>query len=95
MISATPAETLARHTPAQRRVEACAIALLAALAQRLRLVPAPEHHRVHHAHPFDTHYCTASGWLNAPLDALGVFRSLERAIGACSRAAPRRDAPGT
>lgn len=40
------------------------------LAQRLRLVLRPEEHRRHHAHPFDTHYCTASGWLNAPLNAL-------------------------
>src|SRR5215510_3881027 len=40
------------------------------LAQRLRLVLRPEEHRRHHMHPFDTHYCTASGWLNAPLNAL-------------------------
>jgi len=43
---------------------------LARLAQRLRLVLRPEEHRRHHMHPFDTHYCTASGWLNAPLNAL-------------------------
>jgi len=43
---------------------------LARLAQRLRLVLRPEEHRRHHMRPFDTHYCTASGWLNAPLNAL-------------------------
>jgi hypothetical protein len=42
---------------------------LARLAQRLRLVLRPEEHRRHHVRPFDTHYCTASGWLNAPLNA--------------------------
>lgn len=43
---------------------------LVRLAQRLRLVLRPEEHRRHHMHPFDTHYCTASGWLNVPLNAL-------------------------
>jgi hypothetical protein len=43
---------------------------LARLAQRLRLVLGPEEHRRHHVRPFDTHYCTASGWLNALLNAL-------------------------
>jgi hypothetical protein len=39
-------------------------------AQRLRLILAPEAHRRHHAAPHDCHYCTASGWLNRPLDRL-------------------------
>ena len=37
-------------------------------AQRLRLILAPEAHRRHHAAPHDRHFCTASGWLNRPLD---------------------------
>lgn len=37
-------------------------------AQRLRLILPPEAHRRHHAAPHDRHFCTASGWLNRPLD---------------------------
>jgi len=39
-------------------------------AQRRRLILAPEQHRLHHTAPFDSHFCMASGWLNAPLNAL-------------------------
>lgn len=38
--------------------------------QRLGLVLRREQHRRHHTPPFDTHFCTTSGWMNAPLDAL-------------------------
>lgn len=37
-------------------------------AQRVRLIIPPEVHLRHHAAPHDCHYCTASGWLNRPLD---------------------------
>ncbi len=40
------------------------------LAQRLGLILSPDVHRLHHRRPHDTHYCTASGWLNAPFNAL-------------------------
>lgn len=43
---------------------------LVRLAHRLRLILPPELHRRHHARPHDSHFCTASGWLNAPLDFL-------------------------
>lgn len=39
-------------------------------AQRCRLVLSPGRHLKHHTPPFDSHYCTASGWLNAPLNCL-------------------------
>jgi hypothetical protein len=52
----------------------------ARLLQRWRIALAPEVHRSHHARPFDTSYCTASGWLNAPLDSLKIFRLLEKVI---------------
>ena len=39
-------------------------------AQRHWLVLPREHHRLHHTPPFDTHFCTSSGWLNAPFNAL-------------------------
>jgi len=58
-------------------------------AQRLRLVLSPEHHRQHHAPPFDSHYCTASGWMNLPLNATGFFRALEHCIARASGALPR------
>jgi ubiquitin-conjugating enzyme E2 variant len=37
--------------------------------QRRRLVLPRWHHRLHHAAPFDSHFCMSSGWLNAPLNA--------------------------
>lgn len=43
---------------------------LARLAQRLRLILPPESHRRHHASPHASHFCAASGWLNAPLDTI-------------------------
>jgi len=55
------------------------------LAQRLRLILRPEDHLRHHVRPFDSHYCTAAGWLNRPLAAIGFFRALERAIIALTR----------
>ena len=39
-------------------------------------------------------YChcnSCRGWLNAPLQAIGLFRRLERCISACVRAQARRD----
>lgn len=39
-------------------------------AQRLGLILRPEAHRRHHASPHDRHFCTASGWMNRPLDLL-------------------------
>jgi ubiquitin-conjugating enzyme E2 variant len=38
--------------------------------QRWRLVLPRWHHQLHHTAPFDSHFCMASGWLNAPLNAL-------------------------
>jgi hypothetical protein len=49
-------------------------------AQDLRLILHPDHHRRHHTQPFDSHYCTTTGWLNAPLQASGLFRGIERLI---------------
>lgn len=38
-------------------------------AQRHRLVLSPEHHRLHHTTPFNSHFCMTNGWLNKPLNA--------------------------
>ena len=39
-------------------------------AQRAGLVLSREHHQLHHSAPFDSHFCTSNGWLNAPLNRL-------------------------
>lgn len=67
------------HMPARRRPRAVR------LAQRLGLILRPGEHRRHHRHPFDSHYCTAAGWLNAPLQAVGFFRILERGLAVLAR----------
>jgi len=73
------------HMPAER------IPPAARMAQGCRLILRPEVHHRHHVRPFDSHYCTASGWLNHPLETLGFFRTLERLIAGCSRTALRHD----
>jgi len=63
--------------------------------QRCRLVLEPRAHRAHHARPFDTHYCTTSGWLNRPLDASGFFRCMEHVVRSLHAASARwRSATG-
>jgi hypothetical protein len=44
--------------------------LLVKLLQNLGLILRPGEHRRHHTPPYNTHFCTASGWLNRPLDRL-------------------------
>ena len=61
--------------------------------QRWHLILPREHHRIHHAAPYATHYCITTGWLNPLLHALDVHRRLERFIVAITGAQPRRD-PG-
>jgi hypothetical protein len=51
-------------------MDAARVPRLARCAQRWRLILRPQEHRLHHRHPFDTHYCTASGWLNPALNAV-------------------------
>lgn len=48
--------------------------------QRLHLFLPPEHHAVHHAAPYDRHYCIASGCMNRLLDFLHFWRGLEAAL---------------
>jgi len=51
--------------------------------QRCRLILHPMQHRRHHAAPHDSHFCTASGWMNGPLEAAHFWRGLERLVRAC------------
>jgi|SRR5208337_934326 len=57
--------------------------------QRAGLILSPAHHALHHAAPFDRCYCISAGWLNPLLDAIGLFRALERCITFITRAKPR------
>lgn len=57
--------------------------------QRAGLVLSPENHSRHHSAPYDRYYCITTGWLNAPLAAIGFYRILERVIGAMTGALPR------
>lgn len=59
--------------------------------QRLHLILGPEHHELHHTHPYDRHYCITTGWLNGVLGATGFFRRMESLITRLTGAVPRRD----
>lgn len=53
---------------------------LARWMQALGVVITPERHAVHHSNGFDSSYCITTGWLNAPMDRLGVWAWLERRL---------------
>ncbi len=59
--------------------------------QDAHLALGAEHHAVHHAAPYDRHYCITTGWLNRLLDRIGFFRRLERAITWLTGAKPREE----
>ena len=60
--------------------------------QARRLILSPAAHARHHRAPHDRAYCISSGWLNAPLDSVGFWRGLERAVGRMTGAEPRATA---
>ena len=43
---------------------------LVRMLQKLGLVLKASEHAKHHTPPYNSHFCTASGWLNRPLNAL-------------------------
>ena len=53
------------------------------------LILSPERHARHHRRPFDRAYCITTGWLNAPMDRLGVWKAVERWLGRAARQDPR------
>lgn len=59
--------------------------------QRLGLVLRPRSHSTHHDRPYDANYCITTGWCNRPLEAVGFFRRLERAITRLTGVPPRAD----
>ena len=61
------------------------------LLQDAGLLLGRREHAVHHAHPYAAQYCITTGWCNRPLEAIGFFRALERAITRLTGAQPRHD----
>jgi hypothetical protein len=59
--------------------------------QRMHVVLPPRVHDIHHESPFARYYCITTGWLNAPLTAIGFFSTLERIIMRTTGAIPRHD----
>lgn len=59
--------------------------------QRLHLILPPAHHQVHHTAPFNRYYGITTGWLNVPLDKLGLYPALERLLTATTGMIPRED----
>ena len=59
--------------------------------QKRRLILAPDHHDIHHAAPYATHYCITTGWCNPLLSRLGFWRGLERCVTALTGVQPRAD----
>ena len=60
-----------------------------ALLQDARVLISCKEHRQHHLPPINDHYCILSGLWNGPLDRLGVFPAIERAVFALTGNAPR------
>jgi len=61
------------------------------LLQRWHLVLPRDHHALHHAAPFEKHYCITVGWLNEPLHRVRFFRFMEWLIGGITGLVPRED----
>jgi ubiquitin-conjugating enzyme E2 variant len=59
--------------------------------QRARVILPPAVHRVHHASPYATHYCIATGWNNAWTARTGFFTGLERIVTRLTGLVPRAD----
>lgn len=59
--------------------------------QRCGLLLDCDTHAVHHARPYDRHYCITTGWCNRPLDAIGFFPHVESLITWLTGVTPRHD----
>ena len=56
--------------------------------QRGGLILGTVHHQTHHIHPFDSHYCITSGWLNRPMAKIRFWPMLEGLMFLVFRARP-------
>lgn len=64
------------------------------LAKKLQtwgVILTPRDHRLHHSGAFEYSYCITTGWMNAPLDKIGFWRSLESLVSAATGNVPRSD----
>jgi ubiquitin-conjugating enzyme E2 variant len=59
--------------------------------QRVHVFLPASVHDIHHESPFARYYCITTGWLNAPLTAIGFFSTVERIITRTTGAIPRQD----
>ncbi len=59
--------------------------------QRIHVILPATIHDIHHQSPFARYYCITTGWLNAPLTAVGFFATLETVIARATGAIPRQD----
>lgn len=59
--------------------------------QRFGLILSGDRHERHHRAPHTDNYCISTGWLNAPLDAIGFWRRLERLVEAVTGARARAE----
>lgn len=63
--------------------------------QRCGVMLSPEHHAGHHCGAHDRRFCVTTGWMNAPLDRLGFFQALTRALGPWAVPEPSNTTPTT
>jgi plasmanylethanolamine desaturase len=59
------------------------------LLQRWHVILPSEHHHVHHAAPYETHYCITTGWMNPVLETTRFFARAERIVTAVTDIEPR------
>jgi ubiquitin-conjugating enzyme E2 variant len=59
--------------------------------QRNGIILGKEHHSIHHAAPYLTHYCITTGWMNPLLARIDFFRHVEHVITAVTGVEPRID----
>ncbi|EPG73520.1 kua-ubiquitin conjugating enzyme hybrid localization domain protein [Leptospira fainei serovar Hurstbridge str. BUT 6] len=48
--------------------------------QRKGWILSPEHHRIHHALPYDTYFCITTGWWNPLLHKIGFYRNVKKSL---------------